>query len=270
MTCKSHFFRIQGELNLNDFSYFVSSFLDLSGIDLNLYKEKQMKRRISTFVNRHGYKTYAEFLDVLNRNKDLYAEFLRYITINVTEFFRNPEQWNILRNSIIPLLYTNKKYIKIWSCACSSGEEVYSLQFILSDLEVRYELLATDIDNNELKKAHEAVYDFRQIKNIDANLLERYFIKLDNNKYRVKDSFKQNIKFDTFNLLRDGYPKNFDLILCRNVLIYFTEEAKNFVLTNLSNSLNKGGILFVGNTEQIIFPQNYGLEAYKTFFYRKL
>ncbi|MDI6602187.1 MAG: protein-glutamate O-methyltransferase CheR [Thermoanaerobacteraceae bacterium] len=255
---------------MDDFLYFASSFYKISGINLNLYKEKQMKRRIDTFVNRHGCKTYIDFLNILNKDKEIYNEFLNYITINVTEFFRNPEQWDILKTNVIPLLSKDRKMLKIWSCACSSGEEVYSLQFILSNINVQYELLATDIDMEALNKAQSGVYDFRQIKNIDTRLLESYFTRLDNNKYKVKQDYKNNIKFDTFNLLTDIYPKGFDLILCRNVLIYLTEQAKNSVLTNLSSLLNRGGILFVGSTEQIIFPQNYGLETYKTFFYRKL
>jgi chemotaxis protein methyltransferase CheR len=188
----------------------------------------------------------------------------------VTEFFRNPEQWYILKNDIIPLLSKNNRPLKIWSCACSSGEEVLSLQFILRNINIHFDLLATDIDRNILNYANIGIYDIRQLKNIEHDSINKYFIKLDSTKYAVKDEYKQNIKFKLFNLLSDEYPKGFDLILCRNVLIYLTEQAKNNILKKLSNSLNNGGVLFVGSTEQIIFPQNYGLESYKTFFYKKV
>lgn len=229
-----------------------------------------MKRRIDAFITRHGFKDYIEFISKLNDNGDLYREFLNYITINVTEFFRNPEQWAVLNNDILPLLLKGRNKLKIWSSACSSGEEVYSLQFMLCSRNIHYELLATDIDSNVLDKAYQGIYDIRQFKNINADHIDRYFIKLDNIKYAVRDEYKKNIKFRTFNLLEDEYPQDFDLILCRNVLIYFTEQAKNHILGRFSNSLNDNGMLFVGSTEQIISPQNYGLEAHKIFFYKKI
>mgnify|MGYP000918741266 FL=1 len=255
---------------MNDYIYFCAYFYKKSKINLSLYKEKQMKRRIDTFINRQGLNNYIDFITMLNNDNNLYEHFLNYITINVTEFFRNPEQWNALSNDILPPLIKNKKKLKMWSCACSSGEEVYSLQFILHSGNINYELMATDIDSRVLKKAYNGIYDIRQIKNINSLSINKYFTKLDDIKYSVKDEYKKNIRFAVLNLLENEYPQDIDLILCRNVLIYLTEKAKGNILEKLSNALCTGGVLFVGSTEQIIYPQNYGLKAHKLFFYKKV
>ncbi|MEN8908121.1 MAG: protein-glutamate O-methyltransferase CheR [Clostridiales bacterium] len=241
-------------------------------IDLNLsdYKEKQMKRRIDALINKNGFKNYQEYIVVLKKDRKLLEEFVNYLTINVSEFYRNPEQWEMLENEILPELLKNTKRLKIWSSACSTGDEPYTLAMVLSNLIGldQISIYATDIDDTAIDKAKKGVYDKKSLENLPNKLRNKYFIQ-SNNKFVIKDSIKNCVKFGKINLLKDIYPTNLDLIVCRNVVIYFTDDAKNRIYSNFSDSLKKDGILFVGSTEQIIMSKNFLLKPIRTFFYTK-
>ena len=116
-----------------DYEYFKREVLSLTGIDLNCYKEKQMKRRIDTLIAKHKIEGYDRYVHALKTDKDLFEEFVSYITINVSEFYRNPEQWKLLDEEVIPELVKRfGRNLKIWSAACSTGDEPYSLVMALS------------------------------------------------------------------------------------------------------------------------------------------
>ncbi|HWQ71192.1 MAG TPA: CheR family methyltransferase, partial [Desulfitobacteriaceae bacterium] len=117
----------------NSYESFVKAFYPKSGLNLNFYKQNQMQRRILSFINSHGYKTYVEFLKVLDEDKVLYNAFFQYLTINVSQFFRDPNQWKTLRENIIPKLPAGKTSLKLWSAGCSSGQEAYSLAITLAE-----------------------------------------------------------------------------------------------------------------------------------------
>lgn len=244
--------------------------LSLTGIDLNCYKENQMKRRIDALIKKNGCDGYNSYVQLIKKDHKALEDFVTYLTINVTEFFRNPSQWDILEKNIIPLLMQKKSTIKIWSAACSTGDEPYSLAMTLANLMPlsNFQITATDIDKEVLEKAKAGVYPGRNLANIPAKLKEKYMIKKDGN-YTVKPELKQRITFKQHNLLKDPYPSGMDLIVCRNVLIYFTEEAKRDIYMNFNKALVDEGILFVGSTEQIIMCQDYGFEPNKIFFYQK-
>lgn len=252
-----------------DYAGFISNIYKISGIDLSLYKEKQMKRRIDSLISSSYYQSYYDFFNRLIIDKKLYDEFIKYITINVTEFFRNREQWDILEKDILPLII--KKNMKIWSAACSSGEEPYTLAMIISkyiDLKDIY-ILATDIDNAILAKAKKGIFNSKSIENVPHEYVKKYFKCIDNDTYEISDLLRKNITFKKHDLLIDKYPDNVDLIVCRNVLIYFNDAAKDNIYKKIYTSLTNNGIFFVGNTEQIIFPNKYNFESVKTFFYKK-
>ena len=244
--------------------------LSLTGIDLNCYKENQMKRRIDALIKKHGCSGYEAFVQLIKRDRKALEDFVTYLTINVTEFFRNPLQWDILEKHIVPLLTQKKNTIKIWSAACSTGDEPYSLAMTLAHLMplTNFQITATDIDKEVLEKAKAGVYPERNLANIPAKFKEKYMTFQDGN-YVVKPELKQRITFKQHNLLKDPYPSGMDLIVCRNVLIYFTEEAKKGIYANFNKALVDDGILFVGSTEQIIMCQDYGFEPNKIFFYQK-
>lgn len=254
-----------------DFALFIKRVKDATAIDLAQYKEAQMKRRLTTLRQKHGYDTFVSFFDAMVKDKKLFYEFLDRMTINVSEFWRNPNRWEILEQRFIPDMLRGTRRLKLWSAACSTGEEPYSLAMILAEKGVLNEvqLHATDIDEGALEKARQGVYIDRSVRDVPASYVKKYFHN-ENVSYIIKDELKRAVKFQKQNLLVDTFESNFDLIICRNVMIYFTEEAKHILYHKFAKALKPGGILFVGSTEQIFSPGQYGLESAETFFYRKV
>jgi chemotaxis protein methyltransferase CheR len=197
-------------------------------------------------------------------------EFLDRMTINVSEFWRNPNRWEMLEQRFLPDLLSGGNRISIWSAACSTGDEPYTTAMILDRMGAlnRATITATDLDQNVLKKAQSGLYQDRSVRDVPKPYLSQYF-SYDGDIYSVDERIKRSIRFKQHNLLLDPYGGPYDLIICRNVMIYFTEEAKHQIYQRFSNALKPGGILFVGSTEQIFTPLQYGLETAETFFYRK-
>lgn len=249
---------------------FKAQVLSLTGINLTAYKENQMKRRIDALIKKNMCHSYDEYLIKLKGDRKSLEDFVTYLTINVTEFFRNPSQWEVLEQQIFPLLLQKRRTIKIWSAACSTGDEPYSLAMTLSKLIPisQIKILATDIDKEVLAKAEEGFYQSRNLANLPKSFQEKYMTPVADG-FQIKDDLKKCITFKQHNLLKDPYPSGMDLIVCRNVLIYFTEEAKREIYTNFNHALTDDGILFVGSTEQIIMCQDFGFEPNKIFFYQK-
>ncbi len=241
-----------------------------TGINLSCYKERQMKRRIDSLIKRNNFENYEDYYFAINKDKKLFDEFMNYLTINVSEFFRNPPQWTILQNEIFPTLLNSHHRLKIWSAACSTGEEPYSLVIALNQLVPldHIKILATDIDEEAIKKAQIGIYSSKSIENVPDHLIDNYFIKNEDH-YIISHKVKNCVEFRKHNLLKDKYPDHCDLIICRNVMIYFTEESKVTMYKKFYDALKQNGILFVGSTEQIILANKYNLSPLKTFFYKK-
>jgi len=256
---------------LSDYKLFIDKIHRLIGIDLTLYKEAQMRRRLTSLRNKLGYKTFDQYYDALCDDKSLLQQFIERITINVTEFYRNPKRWEVLRDKIFPELTKRKTNLHIWSAACSTGEEPYSIAIMLREHfpHVKASILATDLDEKVLEQAKIGIYQEIQLKDLPSHKKSKYFT-IKNNLYQIDESLKENITFKRHDLLKDPYPKQLDLIVCRNVLIYFTDPAKEKIYDKFSESLTDEGFLFVGSTEQIFNPEQHGLTLYETFFYRKL
>lgn len=255
----------------NSYELFKKQVKDLTTIDLNAYKEKQMKRRIDTLISKHGVTTYNDFVSLLKSDKKVYQEFVNYLTINVSEFYRNVEQWNVLEKEIFPALI--KKFgtkLKIWSAACSTGDEPYSIVMALSSqIPInQIKIIATDIDSQVLEKAQAGIYNEKSLAGVPEQYKNKYFIKEGNN-YRISDEIKRQVEFKKHDLLKDPYPDNCHLIVCRNVLIYFTEEAKNEIYGKFSKSMINNGILFIGSTEQIVQYRDFNFQRHSAFFYEK-
>lgn len=253
-----------------DFALFIKKVKDYTAIDLSQYKEAQMKRRLTTLREKKGYKTFADFFDAMMKDKNLFYEFLDRMTINVSEFWRNPNRWEILEKQFVPEMLKGTRRPKVWSAACSTGEEPYTLAMILAEQGkgADIQLLATDIDEGALEKAKKGVYPDRSIRDVPASYLKKYF-RQEQLTFCVTDDLKRMIRFQKQNLLVDQFEEGFDLIVCRNVMIYFTEEAKHLLYHKFAKALKPGGILFVGSTEQIFSPGQYNMEPADTFFYRK-
>lgn len=253
-----------------DFTLFIKKIKNFTTIDLNQYKEVQMKRRLTTLRNKKGFPTFAAYFDAIAADKSVLYEFLDRMTINVSEFWRNSNRWQLLESKFIPELQKQTKRLKCWSAACSTGEEPYTLAMIMAELKGLQDaqLMATDIDEGALEKARNGVYLDRSIREVPENYLKKYF-QQDQVTYHITDELKRRVKFQKQNLLTDPFEQNFDLIICRNVMIYFTEEAKTLLFHKFAQALKPGGILFVGSTEQIFSPGQYMLEAADNFFYRR-
>ncbi|MBR5162943.1 MAG: protein-glutamate O-methyltransferase CheR, partial [Schwartzia sp.] len=210
-----------------DWAEFKKKLKAKTEIDLDLYKEAQMKRRISNLVTRGGFDSFVTFFDHVAKDKEEFAAFIEYLTINVSEFFRTPDKFGKLETEVIPELLKRSPTLNIWSAGCSIGAEVYSLTMILKDLTPgkKHRLLATDLDIEIIAKAKAGIYTDNELKALDPKRKEKYFTKTSDGRFAIKDEIKQCVEFKRHNLLKDPFEKNFDLILCRNVVIYFTEEA---------------------------------------------
>mgnify|MGYP000977597765 CR=1 FL=1 len=257
-------------INEQEWEFFKQKFFAKSAINLNDYKPAQMQRRINNFMARHGAQNYITFLKMLDTNPQLYREFMDFITINVTEFFRTPEKFNELETRVLPDLLKTTPRLNIWSAGCSIGAEPYSIAMILKELTpgIRHRILATDIDEAILARAKQGVYTENEIKNIMPVRRSKYFYKVGEH-YYLADEIKNSVEFKRHNLLADAFESGFDLILCRNVVIYFTEAAKEALYRRFFASLKPGGVLFVGGTEAILNFRDIGFVHYLPFFYRK-
>jgi chemotaxis protein methyltransferase CheR len=256
---------------MSDYQQFIANVKKKTGIDLALYKEAQMKRRLTSLYEKKGFKNFDEFFKAMNHDQSLFHEFLDRMTINVSEFFRNAKRWEVLEKKIIPKLLEKNKRLKVWSAACSTGEEPYTLAIILSKFMPlsQVSVLATDIDENAIARAKLGVYVERSLQEVPEDVKKKFFTK-EGMHYKISEDIKRAVTFKKHNLLADPFDTNFDLIVCRNVLIYFTEEAKHELYFKFNKALRPGGIFFVGSTEQIFNPNVYGFEIEDTFFYRKI
>lgn len=254
-----------------DYEKFKSVVLQLTKIDLNAYKERQMRRRIDSLIAKNGYKGYEDYVEALRTNRERFEEFVTYLTINVSEFYRNPEQWSLMDKQIIPeLIGRYGKNLKIWSAACSTGDEPYSLVMALSrhiPLNM-IKITATDLDKQVIAKAKVGLYNEKSIASVPDDLKKKYFTKIGPS-YQISDEIKSRVEFKEHNLLNNDYSKGYHMIVCRNVLIYFTEEAKDDVFRKFYDSLAPGGILFIGSTEQIINYREMGYDRKNSFFYQR-
>ena len=254
-----------------DYEYFIKEVEKLTKIDLSAYKQNQMKRRIDALITKHKIDGYESYIKTLKTDKDKYEEFVDYITINVSEFYRNPEQWKYLTTKVFPgLIKDFGQTLKIWSAACSTGDEPYSLVMALSDFVPlnRIQIMATDINWQVIEKAKIGLYSEKSIASVPEDKKKKFF-KQNGKFYQISDEVKKCVTFKEHNLLTDPYPKDMHLIVCRNVLIYFTEEAKDEVFQKYYKSLANNGVLFIGSTEQILRYKEMGYKRMDSFFYQK-
>lgn len=254
-----------------DYEGFKTAVFKLTTIDLNAYKEQQMKRRIDTLISRRKISGYDDFVAALKSDKSLYEEFVSYLTINVSEFYRNPDQWELMDKTFIPeLIKKFGKNLKIWSAACSTGDEPYSLVMALSRHIplANIKIIATDIDKQILAQAKNGIYNEKSLAGVPKDFRNKYFTKVGNS-YQISNEIKSRVEFKQHNLIEDKFFDKCDFIVCRNVLIYFTEEAKDQVFRRFADSLKPGGYLFIGSTEQIMNHKDMGFERKNSFYYEK-
>lgn len=238
-----------------------------SGIYFQDNKKYFLESRLQRRMNFLGLKKFEEYYDMIRAGTTGAGErkyFFEAITINETFFFRNQPQLDVLASSILPEIIASKiaagrNKIKIWSAASSSGEEAYSIAMIFQDLiKPRYpnmelEVIGTDINNAVIETATGGIYRDYAIRNTPPYYLKKYFLQ-NNGAYEILPAIKKMANFKLLNLYDNALMKtmfNFDVIFCANVLIYFDQASKTKVISNLYNSLNKGGYLFIGYSETL-------------------
>ncbi|WP_312651555.1 protein-glutamate O-methyltransferase CheR [Proteiniclasticum sp.] len=253
-----------------EFDIFKAWVKDRLKMDLDSYKEKQLHRRITSVMTSAGCSDLKEYAALIEKDSHVRRVFLDYITINVTEFYRNKEIFDEFEAAVNDVLVPRFNSLKIWSAACSIGAEPYSVAMIMEKHKIRNaKIIATDIDDTILVKAKEGKYKDSELKNVEAKELEQYFHRSGND-YLITDAIKSRVQFKKHDLLLDRYEKNFHAVICRNVTIYFKNEAKNEVYRKISESLEKGGIFFTGATEAIYNPASFGFRKLSTFLYEKV
>lgn len=254
-----------------DFDYFYKWTKANLNIDLNSYKQNQLQRRITTVMKNAKANNLEEYAELIKNDKEVRAAFLDYITINVTEFFRNKEIFEEFEKVLRDILVPKFKDIKIWSAACSIGAEPYTLGIILdkNNIRTKNKILATDIDEVVLQKAKKGIYKEHELKNINKDDLNRYFTYKDG-QYHLDNKIKNMVNFKKHDLLLDDYEKGLHAVVCRNVTIYFKNEAKDKIYRKINESLVTGGVFFTGATESIYNPKEFGFKKLSTFIYEKI
>jgi len=239
------------------------------GIDLTAYKEQQMRRRINQWLDRYRLASYDELVQTLVQDREHRAKFVEYLTINTSSFFRDTRVFDVIEEVVLPDISANRRP-RIWSAGASIGAEVYSIAILMR--EARFTpglLLATDLDEAVLEKAKTGIYLPSQVNGMEPKYLSKYFKQLDNGNWAIADSIKNMVVFKQHDLLKHPYERNFDLILCRNVFIYFTSETQKRLITEFVHSLNPTGYFIVGSAEQIMDPASFGLRRVSYCIYQK-
>lgn len=242
------------------------------GVPLGQYKEPQMKRRLASVMARRGIADWPDFAKAITTDQQLLSDVRDTLTINVSEFFRQPDRFIELQNVFVPRLLKERRTLRFWSAGCSIGCEPYSLAMILNEVDPNgaHQIIATDVDMPILQRAREGSGYFpAEVRSLPANLLKKYMVQ-EGGTYRVVDSLKKRIQFRKHDLLSDSYPADLDVILCRNVVIYFTDEAKQIIYTGFSKSLRSSGLLFIGGSEMIMRSGDLGLKTTGTNLYQKV
>lgn len=260
------------------FELVVQALKDASGLDLNAYKERQTLRRLSGFLSRHDIADWAELAARIRIDGSLRQQLTDHLAINVSEFFRNPERFQHLADEVLPELMARYSSLRIWSAGSSVGAEAYSLAIMLDEAGAgamsghrrQDRVLATDIDREALAKARGATFGDDWLKEVSAERRQRFFEPSSDGRWRVRAPIRSYVSFLEHNLLVDPYPQHQHLILCRNVIIYFTEEAKNDIIRRFAESLAPGGYLLVGSTETIFRSDQYRLRSVAPFLYTRM
>jgi chemotaxis protein methyltransferase CheR len=243
-------------------------------INLENYKDEQMKRRLDSWLVRVHVDTWKDYFSMLSTDAKELERFRNYLTINVTEFFRDPSRWDLLRQDVLPHLINTaaeNREMKIWSAGCSIGTEAYTLAILMQEAAPtqKYSILATDLDRGAMAKARaRGPYTQEDIRNLSLAQRKKYITPTA--PYYAVESLQKNIHFQEQDLFAAHFENGFDLIVCRNVVIYFTAESKDVLYAKFSAALRPGGVLFVGGTEILSGPAQYGLQNFGISFYKKI
>jgi chemotaxis protein methyltransferase CheR len=254
-----------------EFNFLLDKIMRNRNIDFSQYRREVLKRRIQHRLHLTKCGNYLDYIMLLNRDLQEYDRLIECLTIKVSEFFRDPTVFELLGGLIIPEIIARKqthgnKKIRAWSCGAAFGQEAYSLAILfcealgrrLEDFDIK--ILATDIDKDALEKAPWGSYGRAALRRMEDHLLFKYFTRL-KDRYVVSDKARALVTFEYHDLVSDNTMFGMDLVLCRNLLIYFTKELQERALQNINTALNPGGFLILGKTESLLSQMHDYFEA---------
>jgi chemotaxis protein methyltransferase CheR len=259
------------DIGTDEYEVFCSGVRRLCGIDLSQYKRAQMERRIRTFADRRGVTKLGAYLVALQADKGELEAFLDRVTINVSQLWRNPEQWDLLRTKILPE-FAARGRLRAWSAGCSYGAEAYTLAATCAEVlpRGRVEIVGTDIDRRMVERARAGVFSADDARDATALQRKRWFDERDGSLH-ADPKLRTMCRFETGDLLAMRPARQvYDLVLCRNTVIYFTPEVKDALHARIAGALVPGGYFMVGSTERISDPVALGLEIAHPFVYRRV
>ena len=255
---------------------FINDVYEYYGFDLGGYSKASLKRRVNRIMLLDGFSSFYDFLSKVKYETEYYKRVIDEITVNVTEMFRDPSFYKALRNEILPVLGT-KPFIRIWHAGCSSGEEVYSMAILLKEAGLLHKsiLYATDINSKVLETAKKGIFPLRMMKDYSENYRDsggkedfsNYYIANYGNA-KFSQELSKKMVFSQHNLVSDTSFNEFDMIFCRNVLIYFDNELQSRAIQLFDESLSMLGFLALGTKETIKY--SIGQEKYKQVQKEKL
>jgi chemotaxis protein methyltransferase CheR len=261
----------------DDYVVFCDGVRRLCGIDLSQYKRAQMERRVRSFVVRQGAADLPEYLHRIERDKAELEAFLDRVTINVSQLWRNPDQWTRLERTVLPELLAARRGLTAWSAGCSYGAEAYTLAALArhvaaaeSRAQARIEITGTDIDRRIVDRARRGTFSADDARDAPSALLQRFFEPAADGTWTARSELRPLVRFEAADLLRiPARKEQYDLILCRNTVIYFTDEVRDSLHAKLVQSLRPGGYLVIGSTERVANPAPLGLVPAYPFTYKK-
>jgi chemotaxis protein methyltransferase CheR len=259
-------------LKADDFAALCEFVRSLCGVDLALYKRNQMERRVRTWCERRGTPDLGEYGKLLRRDPAELDAFLDRVTINVSHLWRHEDQFEVLRTKILPELTADRRRLRIWSAGSSYGAEAYTIAAVCRDTipGVPIEIVGTDLDKRMVARAREGMFTAEDARTSPKSLLQRHFDSLPDGGWAAKPELKRMVRFENGDLLRVAVPTaRYDVVFCRNTVIYFTEEVRDALHERLVKALAPGGYLVVGASERVAHPRGLGLTSPHHFIYRK-
>jgi len=253
-----------------DFRQLLITIESKLGIRCENYKESYLKRRIESRMRMNKITKYNEYNILIKKDNEELEKLRNALTINVTKFFRDPTVFEVIRREIVPDIIEKKKKIKIWCAGCATGEEPYTLAIIIYEYlalkkDVDVTILATDLDLEAIKKAKEGIYDKRNLENVSKMQLKKHFTELENGKFAINEHIKKMVKFSKHDLMSGSPAGRFmDVVSCRNVTIYFTENQKNTLSKEFHEALSNNGYYIIGKTEYIGREVEHLFEQYNS------